>query len=224
MSEKKPIDWSAVHAEYRLDVYSNRELADRHGCSEAGVRKRARLEKWEKDLSARVQEAVRSKMVGIDGSRGVRSTASRVGESALVDNAAGVIVEVQLRHRKDLLRLRNFIDRQLVRIEQIEEEEAEQEKLRKALEADADKKTGAQEEWDSSKLLKLIAFKADIFETIARAQHRLIPLERQAYNMDAGDAVASSESQKLVRDMITQIRDRTRDRFESEPDSVNATE
>lgn len=222
MSKGKQIDWAAVHAEYRLNLYSNRELGTRHGCSEAAIRKKALAEKWEKDLSGRVQEAVRTKMAGIDGSQGVRSTASRVGENDLVDSAAAVVVAVQLRHRNDLVRLRNFIDRQLVKIEEIEKLEEEQAKLKKLV--DKDKKTGADEEWDATKMLKLIAFKADIFETVARAQARMIPLERQAYNMDSGDIGATSEAQKVVRDMISQIRDRTRNRFESEAESVNVAE
>lgn len=40
MGKAKPIDWEVVHLEYRANVLSLRQIADRHGITDGAIRKR----------------------------------------------------------------------------------------------------------------------------------------------------------------------------------------
>jgi hypothetical protein len=44
------LDWERIHLEYRLGVFSTRELGRRHQVPEATIRKRAAAWGWKKDL------------------------------------------------------------------------------------------------------------------------------------------------------------------------------
>lgn len=46
MPKRPEINWPAIRAEYEKGQTSVRDLARRHGCSESGIRKRARAERW----------------------------------------------------------------------------------------------------------------------------------------------------------------------------------
>lgn len=48
MSKEQKVDWAAVEREYRANKMSNRQIAARHGISEAYVRKRAKEEGWDR--------------------------------------------------------------------------------------------------------------------------------------------------------------------------------
>jgi len=69
-------DIESVEAEYRAGQLSLRKIAEIHGISESYVRKIAKENGWERDLTERVREAVRNKTVR----KAVRTAA---GETAL---------------------------------------------------------------------------------------------------------------------------------------------
>ena len=85
MTERKPIDWEAVEREYRAGQLSIREIGRQHGVTDAGIRKRANGDGWERDLSDRVRMAVRNEMVRA----AVRNATPRepVTDAAIVDAA-----------------------------------------------------------------------------------------------------------------------------------------
>lgn len=49
-------DWERIALEYRLGVFSTREIARRHQVPEATIRKRAASWRWEHDLLTLAQE------------------------------------------------------------------------------------------------------------------------------------------------------------------------
>lgn len=53
MTRRNAIDWGGVEADFRAGILSNRQIAKKHGASEAAIRKRAMASGW-----------VRTKMVG----------------------------------------------------------------------------------------------------------------------------------------------------------------
>lgn len=70
---RKPIDWEKIEAEFRAGQLSVREIARQHCLTETAIRKRAKLHKWQRDLSDKVRTAVRNETVR----RAVRTELSR---------------------------------------------------------------------------------------------------------------------------------------------------
>jgi hypothetical protein len=52
-------DWERIWLEYRLGVFSTREIARRHHVPESTIRKRAAARGWEQDLKTLAQEVAR---------------------------------------------------------------------------------------------------------------------------------------------------------------------
>lgn len=105
MSKKdKQIDWAAVRADFRAGQLSNRVIAERHGCSEAGIRKKAKEEGWKKDLTRQVQKEVRAQLVrGTQCADGAHdSSTDRMTDDEIVEKAALSGAEVVRNHRKDI--------------------------------------------------------------------------------------------------------------------------
>ncbi len=66
MSDKQkrtPPDWEAIEREYRAGQLSIRQIAANHGVTHGGVRKRAANEGWTRDLTEKVQQAVKQRVV-----------------------------------------------------------------------------------------------------------------------------------------------------------------
>jgi len=66
----KDLDWEAVEREYRAGQLSVREIAGRNGISEGAIRKKAKQNGWQRDLSGQVRQRVRTESVRSE----VRST------------------------------------------------------------------------------------------------------------------------------------------------------
>lgn len=213
MNPKPPPDWDAIYAEFRLDLYSNRELAGRHGISEAGIRKKAKKEGWCKDLSGRVKEAVRAKMVradGEDGSRGVRGASMRTLDAAIVDAAAQKMLSIQNRHRAQLKKLTNFAEGLMDELARIDASLAE---IDKWLDEDEGRLAS---DGVMAKRLKLNSFKASVLESLARTYHRLLPLERQSYGLDMQEDHSAGDAAREIREIISGIRSRFSPAIEGE--------
>lgn len=55
MTAPKLVDWERVEAEYRIGIKSLREIAEPFGITEAAIRKRAKRDKWSRDLTSRIR-------------------------------------------------------------------------------------------------------------------------------------------------------------------------
>jgi len=99
--KRKQIDWERVEVEYRAGKLSLREIARQHGCTDTAVRKRAKAEGWERDLSAKIEEAVRAKLVR----ESVRAS-SQVPEEDIIEAVSTRSANIVLAERKDLEELR----------------------------------------------------------------------------------------------------------------------
>jgi hypothetical protein len=110
--ERKQIDWEKVEKLYRPGKLSLRDIANICNCCESGIRRKAKAEGWARDLSARVDEAVRNKLVRI----AVR-TASAPSEKEIIEAAAEISASIVLGHRKELVRLKDNEDALLAELE-----------------------------------------------------------------------------------------------------------
>jgi transposase-like protein len=172
MTERKQVDWERIEAEYRAGQLSVREIARQHGVSAPAIVQKAKRLGWERDLSASVREAVNAKLV--KETAAVNSDVNALNAREAVSLAAARGVDIVLRHRRDIAKLDALRNRLA-------------EKAEALIEGVSD--------------LKGLGDAVAAVEGLGRTQAKLIPLERQAFSLDAaGDASAGSVGTKEQRD------------------------
>ena len=97
-AQRKQLDWEKIEVEYRAGVLSLRELAKKYGCVEGAIRRRAKAYGWDRDLSARIEQAVRTKIVRTS----VRTEADKATDREIVEANAEAILRVRMEHRSDI--------------------------------------------------------------------------------------------------------------------------
>ena len=118
---KSKIDWQAVEREYRAALLSNRELAGKYSCSEASVRKQAKIQGWQRDLSAMIRKRVANKIAQAPARKVVKvepepdTTAKAELQEAIderiVEDASNAITEIIAQHHEILGTTRTRIER-----------------------------------------------------------------------------------------------------------------
>lgn len=156
MTEKPKTDWEAIEREHRAGQLSIREIAKRYGVSDTAIRKMAKAHGWQRSLAEKVRREVREKLVREDGSQNQRASDAEVVEAAA--NRGSEVVQA---HRRDIL--------QLHRAKRI---------LATRLEAYLSGET------PDGPFMGDKESPADVLEKLSRVNSRLIPLERQAHNLD----------------------------------------
>jgi hypothetical protein len=168
-------DWEAIEKEYRAGQLSVREIARQHGVSETAIRKRAKADGWERALADKVREAVREKLVRSDGSQ-EGSQAQRASDRQILEGAALRGFEIVTSHRKDLTQLHG-IKRVLM------------DRLAMVLHGQTPEGPCLGEKESPG----------DLLEKLARVTSRLVPLERQAHNLDEKDTPADQRESVIDR-------------------------
>ena len=102
MSEKaKRTDWDAVERDYRAGLLSNREIGERHGCSEGMVRKKAKALGWTRDLGAKVA-AKADDLMRRQVAKSERTPENVATEREIIETNAQAIVAVRMSHRSNI--------------------------------------------------------------------------------------------------------------------------
>jgi len=154
-------DWEKIEGEYRLGQLSIREIARNYGVTDTAIRKRAKERGWLRELAEKVRVAVREKLVRSDGLQ-QGSQGQRVRDPELVDGAADRGFHVVTSHRGDLTQLHG-LKRVLA------------DRLSIILQGGTPDGVCLGERESAG----------DLLEKLSRVTARLIPLERQAYNLDS---------------------------------------
>lgn len=110
MAERKQLDWEKIELDYRAGVKSLREIGESYGCTEGAIRKRAKIEKWERDLSARIDAAVRNKLVR-EEVRKTERDANQASEKEIIESNAQAILSIRLEHRSDISRAKGLVSK-----------------------------------------------------------------------------------------------------------------
>jgi hypothetical protein len=160
---KPPVDWEAIEREYRAGQLSLREIARQFDVSDTAIRKRAKADSWTRPLADKVREAVREKLVRADGSH-AGSRPQRASDEEIVDGAADRGFAVVTSHRRDLEQLHGLKRIIATRL--------------------ATHLTGGEPD---GPFLGDKESPGDLLEKLSRVTGRLIPLERQAHNLDEQD-------------------------------------
>jgi transposase-like protein len=178
---KMKADWEAIEKQYRAGVLSLREIARQHGVTDAAIRKRAKVNAWERDLTAKVQEKVRLELVRTE----VRTPNTREQvrtEREIVDSAAATVVQVVREHRKDISNGRTLVS---LLASQLLDVAGHRDIFMDAIEAEtADDESGERR----AKMLKAVSLPvhAATIRDLSNAMKNLVTLERQAFSV--GDA------------------------------------
>ncbi len=184
----RDIDWLIIEREYRAGVLSLREIGRSHGVTEGAVRKRAKRDEWERDLTARVQEAVRTKLVRDAVRKNIREASSdEIVEAASNRNVAAISL-----HRRDIDALRNRREKLMAQYDTL-------------FSPTADNEPPVRLE------MKEVAIAASILESVSRIDEKIVKLERQALNIDAkssgdqGDEGATSGATERLLGKLDRI-------------------
>lgn len=103
-------DWEAIESAYRAGSLSLRSIADKHGITEGAIRKRAKTNGWLRDLTQKVRDATKTKLVRkevrIDGTQEQVRT-----DNQIIEEAAEEAASVVLSHRIDLASWRGITNK-----------------------------------------------------------------------------------------------------------------
>jgi hypothetical protein len=173
-SKGKRADWEPIERDYRAGTMSIREVAKAHGVSDTAIRKKAKAEGWERDLTERVNEKVRTDLV-----RTSVRTADPQTEQEIVDAAAATVVQVVRSHRKRITSQTDLVD---LLTKQLIDVAGKREDFEEAIEIEtATDETGKRQ----AMMLKAVSLPAHagVAVNLANALKTLVGLERQAFGI-----------------------------------------
>ena len=104
------VDWESVEREYRAGIRSLRDIAAEFGITDTAIRKRAKRDEWERDLSAKVSAKADALVRKAEVRSEVRSESS-ISERELVDASAHVRADAVLNQRADIKRARSIVQK-----------------------------------------------------------------------------------------------------------------
>lgn len=103
-------DWEAIESAYRAGLLSIRAIADKHGVTEGGIRKRAKQHGWPRNLTVKVREATKAKLVRSEVRSSGTQAAVRTDEE-IIDEASDEAASVVLAHREGLAAWRGITNK-----------------------------------------------------------------------------------------------------------------
>lgn len=95
------IDWEAVEREYLGGFRSLRDIGGEYGCSEGAIRKRARINGWERNLSAKINAKAEALVRKEEVREEVRKKCA-ITEREQIQASAALIAEKVINQRADI--------------------------------------------------------------------------------------------------------------------------
>jgi hypothetical protein len=112
-------DWEAIEAEYSAGVKSIRAIASDYGIGESAIRKRAKRDGWQRDLSHSVRSAVKSKLVRSSSAQSdVRTDAD------IIDSASDELTQIVVGHRKHIATYKGIAGKLAITLSEINVDES----------------------------------------------------------------------------------------------------
>lgn len=185
--EKKAPDWEKIELDYRAGIKTLREIAADHGISEGAIRKRAKRDGWERDITAKIAQKADA-LVRKDAVRSEVRKESAISEREIIDANAQAIVSVRLSHRKDIQRSRRITMGLLEELEQQTgaDNVALLEQMGELLRSEDDK--GQDKLNDLYRKIISLPGRAKTMKDLGESLRVLVTLERQAFGLDDKDA------------------------------------
>jgi hypothetical protein len=189
------LDWEIIREEFIAGQLSIKEIARRHGCSDTAIHKKARELQWQRNLSARVREQVREKLVRVVCGDNANANQPATDDQ-IVEAAADRGAEVVRLNRVDINNLRALEQRLLAELG-----DASDPPMKVHVSAHQGQVT-------LTPLLVTTTEKCAAFLALASATHKRIQLERQAYNLDDEGA---QRKQSTLAEILAEIDGQARE-------------
>lgn len=189
MSSKKAIDWEAIERDYRVGQLSLRALATKHGTTAGAISKKASAGNWVKDASQEVRERTMAALLTEPRKEKAReetgdgNTVSSGGNAPTqgdIEVAVQTNLQVITRHRRDIAKGHGLVN---LLFQQLESAATSRDELEDAV---IDETAGDENSQRRNRMLKALSLPthAGVLRDLSTALKNLVPLERQAYNLD----------------------------------------
>ena len=179
--KRRPVDWESIEKEYRAGQLSVRAIASAHGVVESAVRKRAQRDGWTRALADKVRSQVREKLALLDGAQD-SAQGQHARDAEIIEAASLRGLAVVTSHRRDLEQLHALKRIILTRLAaHLNSEPTEGPFM-------GDKESPG-----------------DLVEKLSRVTSRLIPLERQAHNLDDDSGKVSGKIEVAADDAFAAL-------------------
>ena len=175
----KQTDWEAIAAEYRSGTISNSELGRKYDVSEGAIRKRAKAQGWTKDLTEKVQTAVRDKLVRAEVREANARTSSRT-DAEIIEAAAETAVQVVQIHRRDVRNGRTIC---AALFAELQDTSANRELIAESIDSETQDDLSPNRRNQMMKAISLPT-RARAMLDLSAAMKNLVAVERQALNLD----------------------------------------
>ena len=136
MATKQP-DWEAIERAYRAGSLSVRAIADQNNLTDGAIRKRAKKEGWARDLTEKVQQATKDKLVRAEVRADGTQDAVRTDDD-IIEEASDAAASVVLSHRTGLAKWRTIADKLCTALDDIKVTEANVGEFARSLNAGVD--------------------------------------------------------------------------------------
>jgi hypothetical protein len=189
VSSKKAIDWEAIERDYRVGQLSLRALATKHGTTAGAISKKASAGNWVKDASQEVRERTMAALLTEPRKEKAReetgdgNTVSSGGNAPTqgdIEVAVQTNLQVITRHRRDIAKGHGLVN---LLFQQLESAATSRDELEDAV---IDETAGDENSQRRNRMLKALSLPthAGVLRDLSTALKNLVPLERQAYNLD----------------------------------------
>lgn len=178
----KQTDWEAIEAEYRSGTVSNSELGRKYDVSEGAIRKRAKAQGWTKDLTAKVQTAVRDRLVRAEVREANARTSSRT-DAEIIEAAAETAVQVVQIHRRDVRHGRTIC---AALFAELQDTSANRELIAECIDSETQDDLSPTRRNQMMKAISLPT-RARAMLDLSAAMKNLVAVERQAFSLDDKD-------------------------------------
>lgn len=185
---KAATDWEAIEREYRAGQLSVAEIGRQYGVTHVAILKRAKKKEWSRDLSEKVRQEIKARLVteGLQEARG----------KVTVETAAARGVQLVREHRADIKALRDAVTKLIAELNT----DLDPDEIVEALaQGDPDEAAKAKQKLDRALAL---GGRAQTASTLANTLKTLIPLEREAFALDAkpdqGEAINVDLTEKSL--------------------------
>ncbi len=187
MTEEKKPDWERIRLDYEAGIKTLREIGEDNGLSHVAVDKRAKKEKWVRNLQPRIM----AKTAHLVNKQTVNTERRLVTENEIVEANAAQIANTLLAHREYINRHRVLLFKMLKELEVTTDGQEPLEMLLEELlrPEDGEVETGADQR-RKDRLRELFhrvngtAGRVDSLGKLAKTLEILINLERQALRVD----------------------------------------
>lgn len=113
---KIDIDWDRIEIDYRAGILTLREIASQHSISHVSISKRAKKEKWPRDLKAKIQARAEALVTKQMVTKEVNSQKA-VSEQEAIEGYALAISTTQFKHNSQTDRSQTVFNNTLAEIE-----------------------------------------------------------------------------------------------------------